>query len=148
MRTKREGSRTACTGTIRTQKQPRDPLHLRLTSCFLSPLSAVDLNDARANIKIKKKRNINVLAPPGPAGSTELQGVEERRRRVGERMARKGERGRGSSCWLAVASSSHWASSSTSCIASLFCSSPSPCISEVHNVRLSRNNCMMSVESL
>lgn len=25
---------------------------------------------------------------------------------------------------------------------------PSPCISEVHSVRLSRNNCMISVESL
>uniref|UniRef100_A0A0E9Y086 Uncharacterized protein n=1 Tax=Anguilla anguilla TaxID=7936 RepID=A0A0E9Y086_ANGAN len=43
---------------------------------------------------------------------------------------------------------SHWFSSSASCSASLFCSSPSPCMSEVHSVRLSRNNCMMSVESL
>lgn len=50
------------------QKQSRDSLFSFLTLYFLSQLSGIYLNDVRANIKIKKKRKINLLTP-GPVGS-------------------------------------------------------------------------------
>lgn len=76
-------------------------------------------HDVRTNIKIKKERKINLLTPTTLLGdrATEEEEGEERRGGVGGvRRCREGLE-------LLVASS-HWASSSTSCSASLFCSSP------------------------
>lgn len=49
-------------------------------------------------------------------------------------------------CFTAESYDTSWSSTSCNCS---FCSvSPSPCMSEVQSVRLSRRSCMMSVESL
>lgn len=72
-----------------------------LTLYFLSQLSAIYLNDVRTNIKIKKKRKINLLTP-WPCWITELQrwkkgnGGERRKRRGTRRAGRRvGGWGRG-----------------------------------------------------
>lgn len=74
-----------------------------LTLYFLSQLSAIYLNDVRANIKIKKKRKrkINLLTP-WPCWVTELQRWKkgkgrERRKRKG--TGRKGKRVGGRKGW-------------------------------------------------
>lgn len=74
-------------------------------------------HDVRTNIKIKKERKINLLTPTTLLGDRATEEEEgEERRGGGVRRCREGLE-------LLVASS-HWASSSTSCSASLFCSSP------------------------
>lgn len=66
-----------------------------LTLYFLSQLSAIYLNDVRANIKIKKKRKINLLTP-WPCWVMEPQrwekgkgGGERRKRKVARRKGRR-----------------------------------------------------------
>jgi len=72
------------------KKKKNDPgtlfIFVFLTLYLLSQLSGIFLNDVRANIKIKKKRKINLLAPL-PCWVLELQRWKkgkggERKRRV------------------------------------------------------------------
>lgn len=106
---------------------------------FLSQLSGIYFNDVRTNIKNKKEREeINCCELCKPAW---LQSYRGGRKEEGEEEEDVGVLQRGGVGWgggygggeeceevreglkLLVASS-QWASSSTSCSASLFCSSP------------------------
>lgn len=69
------------------QDKKGDSHYLCLTLYFLSQLSGIYLNDVRANIKIKKKRKINLFNYVALLGHRTAE-VEERKKGEGKRRGR------------------------------------------------------------